>query len=142
MAWLADINFLLALCYDAHLHHARAVRWLNEECGAGQVGICRISQLGFLRLLNNPAIMDINAQSCAQCWAVYDALMADARFVYLEEPEGLERELRALTIKEAFTPKLWQDAYLLAFAKMRGLRLVTFDAALSRQHKPLVVVPK
>lgn len=140
MSWLADVNFLLALCYDAHPHHKQAMRWLNDERGAGKIGVCRVSQLGLLRLLNNPVVMDINAQSCAQCWAVYDALMADARFTYLEEPEGLERELRSSIANESFTPKLWQDAYLLAFAKAGAMKLITFDEALGKRQKTLVNV--
>ncbi|MEW6283542.1 MAG: PIN domain-containing protein [Candidatus Eremiobacterota bacterium] len=43
------------------------------------------------------------------------------------EPVGLDVHLRALTCSRLVAPKLWQDAYLAAFARASGLRLATFD---------------
>lgn len=139
MRWLADVNFLVALCYDAHSHHRRAIQWLKTLGAPDQIVLCRITQLGLLRLLNNPSIMGEDAQSCAQCWKMYDAILSDDRFVYLDEAQGLEREMRAMMVGEKFTPKLWQDAYLLAFAKTSGLKLLTFDKALDSRDISLVV---
>ncbi len=36
------------------------------------------------------------------------------------------------TARESFTPKLWNDAYLAAFARAAGYTLTTFDKGFSR----------
>jgi predicted nucleic acid-binding protein len=53
MAALPDINVLLPLIYGAHVHHGAAVAWLNTIQEDGELVLCRVSQLGLLRLLNN-----------------------------------------------------------------------------------------
>jgi predicted nucleic acid-binding protein len=62
-----------------------------------------------------------------QAWTIYDRIGADERFVFRSEPAGLEPALRELTQADASAPKLWQDAYLAAFALASGYHLVTFD---------------
>jgi len=63
MAVLPDINVLLPLVYDAHSHHAAAVAWLGSIQKDGDIILCRITQFGFLRLLNNPAAMGADVQN-------------------------------------------------------------------------------
>ena len=53
--------------------------------------------------------------------------MADDRFTYRDEPAGLQAKLREFTRGFPFSPRLWQDAYLAAFAATAGLGLITFD---------------
>jgi predicted nucleic acid-binding protein len=50
----------------------------------------------------------------------------------LTEPAGLDVCLGAFCNLGRTTPNLWTDAYLAAFAKCAGLRLVTFDQGFSR----------
>jgi predicted nucleic acid-binding protein len=38
------------------------------------------------------------------------------------------------------SPKVWADAYLLAFAAVAGLRLVTFDRALQSRGTDVLVL--
>jgi predicted nucleic acid-binding protein len=40
---------------------------------------------------------------------------------------GIESEWRRHTGKAGFSPKIWNDAYLVAFAAKAGIQLVTFD---------------
>ena len=54
MAALPDINVLVALSYGANVHHTSALAWLDAVQKDGDVILCRLSQLGLLRLLNNP----------------------------------------------------------------------------------------
>ncbi|HNQ87271.1 MAG TPA: hypothetical protein PKM73_01405 [Verrucomicrobiota bacterium] len=54
--------------------------------------------------------------------------MSDDRFVFRNERINLETTLRELTEGFEFSPKLWQDACLAAFAMTAGLGLVTFDS--------------
>lgn len=126
MASLCDINCLLAICYDRHVHHPAALAWLEQQA-ALSVGICRNTQLGLLRLLTNASVMMGDVCNLKQSWNVFDILMSDERFVFYVEPVDLEQHFRRYTASGRVSPKLWQDAYLAAFAFATKLHLVTFD---------------
>jgi predicted nucleic acid-binding protein len=98
-----------------------------------------MSQLGLLRLLNSPTVMLGSPHDVRTAWRDYDMLMADDRFTFRDEPERLETQLRRIMPQKLVSPKLWQDAYLAAFAITAGLRFVTFDRAF-RQFSDLDVV--
>jgi uncharacterized protein len=124
---LCDVNVLLALVADRHVHHDRAVRWV-EGVPAGEAILCRVAQVGLLRLLNNPAVMGDEALHAAGCWSVWRRLLEDERFRFLpDEPTGLDLDFERFTVGRAFSPRLWTDAYLGAFAHAARLTLVTFD---------------
>jgi hypothetical protein len=71
---------------------------------------------------------------CTQehAWVVYDALLSDGRFEFTLEPHNLDSYLRQYSTSGQVSPKLWQDAYLAAFARSGNLRLVTFDQGFRR----------
>ncbi|HOW66904.1 MAG TPA: VapC toxin family PIN domain ribonuclease [Candidatus Paceibacterota bacterium] len=127
MAVLCDVNWLVALCCQAHQHHALACAWLEAGNGDKGLVVCRISQLGMLRLLTTPVLMKDDVCTTNTAWLVYDTMMSDSRFSYREEPLRLGRVLRALTKDYPFSPNLWQDAYLAAFAMTGDFSLITFD---------------
>ena len=62
-----------------------------------------------------------------EAWILYDALRADERVIYLPEPHGLESSWRKFIEGETYSPKVWSDAYLAAFAQMSGIAVVSFD---------------
>jgi toxin-antitoxin system PIN domain toxin len=126
MPALCDVNFLLALCYDGHVHHPHALQWFDQQDDL-EVILCRNSQLGLLRLLCNSAVMGPDVCTLEGAWDFYDLLSSDPRFEFSGEPDGLEPFLRQYTTSGQTSPKLWQDAYLAAFARAGKLRLVTFD---------------
>jgi len=126
MPALCDVNYLLALCYNGHIHHPQAVTWFDQQDDLEMI-LCRNTQLGLLRLLCNSTIMGADVCTLARVWEVYDLLSSDPRFEFSGEPEGLEVFLRQYTTIGQTSPKLWQDAYLAAFARAAKLRLVTFD---------------
>lgn len=127
MRALADVSWLLPLCHGGHEHHKPALAWLESLPVEGRITICRAAQLGLLRLLNNPAVMGSDALDGDQLWRLNDQLLGDSRFSFESEPPALEHGLRRLTQDVRHSPKLWQDAYLAAFAVAAGLQLVTFD---------------
>jgi toxin-antitoxin system PIN domain toxin len=127
MPHLCDVNLLLALCDEAHIHHPAACAWLESVEEPASVFLCRVTQLGLLRLLTNPALLGARACPVRRAWRVWDTLLSDERFAFQDEPPHLEKGLREFTRGFTFSPKLWQDAYLAAFAHAAGLRLVTFD---------------
>ena len=65
-----------------------------------------------------------------EAWDLWDKVCADDRVEFLPEPEAIEREFRHLSALRSPSPKVWIDAYLLAFASVAGLKLVTFDRGL------------
>jgi len=129
MLVLPDINVLLALVYGGHVHHAIAVAWLDQAQGDGDLILCRVSQLGLLRLLNNPTVIGMDVQSGPEVWGTWDALLADRRFRFAEEPEGFGAQFRLLSTAFAHQPKRWQDACLAAFAIAANAELASFDTA-------------
>jgi uncharacterized protein len=126
MPSLCDVNVLLALCYDGHVHNPPAIAWLEKQEDLDVV-LCRQTQLGLLRLLSNPAAMGPDVCTLGQAWSIYDLIVQDARFEFSAEPEGLEPFLRQYSSSSQVSPKLWQDAYLAAFARAAKIKLVTFD---------------
>ena len=126
MATLCDVNCLLAFCYDRHVHHPNAITWLDSQDELSVV-ICRITQLSLLRLLTNTSVMGKDVCDLTQAWTIYDTLMGDERFDFSTEPMDLEQHLRRYTAGGRVSSKLWQDAYLAAFARATKLHFVTFD---------------
>ena len=127
MPVLCDVSYLASLCYQHHHHHALALKWLERHDVARSLAICRISQLGLLRLLGTRSVMNEDTLSAHEAWRVYDQLIHDDRFVFISEPSDLDKTLRPLTSRHTPITSLWSDAYLAAFAITSGLQFVTFD---------------
>jgi predicted nucleic acid-binding protein len=65
-------------------------------------------------------------------WAVYDRLPHGNPVEFVEEPAGLDARLKQFAKGARTARDFWTDAYLAAFAKCAGLRLVSFDAGFAR----------
>jgi len=76
----------------------------------------------------------------AEAWNLWDRVWADDRVIFLPEPEEIEREFRARSRLSSRSPKVWAAAYLLAFASVAGLKLITFDQALRSTGKNVLVL--
>lgn len=126
---LCDVNVLLALAYRRHTGHRAASDWLGQVDSEAAVVICRQTQMGLLRLLSTRAVMGGDALDTPRCWAVFDVMMSDERFVFAREPRDTEAVFRHVMRQGAASPHVWQDAYLAAFAIAAGCQIVTFDQA-------------
>jgi uncharacterized protein len=124
-----DMNVWLALAAPEHMHHAAAGAWWKRE--TGRIGFSRMSQLGFLRLMTNAAAMDGKPLTMKAAWRVHDRLFDDDRVVFVPEPADVEVRFREGSGSRIVSPKLWSDAWLLAFAACAGGVMVTFDSALA-----------
>jgi uncharacterized protein len=51
--FLADVNILIALTEQNHIHHSRTMDWFDSQ-GRYDWGVCAFSQAGFLRVATNP----------------------------------------------------------------------------------------
>lgn len=128
-----DVNVWVALTYQRHRHYSVARKWLDSLPDDAAICFCRITQLGFLRLLTTAAVMENEVLSQASAWSVYDDWQNNGRAIFVEEPPSVERVFRALSQLRQAAPKDWADSYLSAFAQVCGLRLVTFDQALQKR---------
>jgi toxin-antitoxin system PIN domain toxin len=122
---LVDAGVWLAAVWGRHVHHPVAAAWFGKE--TDQIGFCRITQMGLLRLLSNPAIMGDDAIDRSQAWRTYDQLWADERVLWVDEPAELDAVWRAISARDDKSHKLWTDDYLAAFAQASEGTLITLD---------------
>ena len=128
MIYLPDVNVWLALAAERHVHHTRARRWF-ESLTADTVLFCRVTQMGFLRLLTNHHVLAEDVLSAAGAWDVYEDLRRDDRVSFSAEPTGLEERWRGLTQQGQISGATWTDTYLISFALLRNERPVSCDRA-------------
>ena len=134
-----DANVWLALLWSRHIHSERAREWF-EQAGEEQFFFCRFTQLTILRLLTTESIMGKDTKTMSEAWRVWGRVWADTRIAFLPEPDDLEKEFRSRSRLSSRSPKVWADAYLLAFASVAGLKFVTFDRALKAHGANLLVL--
>lgn len=123
---LPDINVWLALTFEVHGHHRIANDWF-EVTEPDSCAFCRLTQQGFLRLATNPAVFKDEAVTMDVAWACYDRLLEDERVYFMREPETFEAQWREYTRNRGYSHKVWNDAYLAAFAQAANLEIATFD---------------
>jgi toxin-antitoxin system PIN domain toxin len=128
---LPDINVWIALASDRHVHHDAAKNWF-AEIDSGEAAFCRVTQMGFLRLITNRHVMGTDVVTQKEAWQVYQKLSRDQRVTFLLEPPGIEYEWRRLTQSGSASTNTWPDAYLAAFAGRRSLKIVSFDSGFEK----------
>lgn len=126
MIFLPDVNIWIALTSNRHVHHSLANAWI-KSINADQIAFCRISELGFLRLLTNAHVMGKDVLSPAKAWLVYDEWRDDDRVIFLPEHHEFSKKWRRLGGQISGGPNAWTDAYLAAFALDSNATVVTLD---------------
>jgi len=123
--YLADVNVWLALAFERHPHCERAWEWLNKQEASSCI-MCRMTQQGFLRLATNPKAFS-KPLTHKQAWGAYDQFMGDERIEFEQEPPEIDNEWKTFTVRSKYSPKVWNDTYLAAFALKSRLKISTFD---------------
>lgn len=134
MTYLPDVNVWIALAAERHTLHRAARSWfsnLHDE----KLVFCRLTQLGFLRLLTNKHVMQDEVMRPDEAWEAYRVPRLDRRIGYLAEPNELPEACQTFTEGQLSSPNLWTDAYLCAFAHAARLTLVTFDAKIPTRER-------
>lgn len=130
---LCDSNVWLSLALSEHIHHRAAREWFEAVSEPRSVAFCRATQHTLLRLLTTAAVLEPYGNpplSNREAWRLYEAFAADDRVVLLDkEPAGLEKRWVRMASTRTASPKLWMDAYLVAFASAAGCGVVTTDTA-------------
>jgi toxin-antitoxin system PIN domain toxin len=137
MTFLPDLNVWIALAVIEHQHHEKALRWF-ESVGGNDLAFCRITQMGFLRLLTNAHVMKGDQLTPSAAWQRLDRVYQEVEPLFEPEPEHLEEIWRSFTNAASPETNLWTDAYMAAFAQATGCTLVTFDRGISRYKKTAV----
>lgn len=134
-----DANVWLALLWGRHMQATTARAWF-ESAENQQFLFSRFTQITVLRLLTTQNVMGADAKSMAGAWGLWDKIEADDRVIFVPEPEDIEREFRLRSRMSSQSPKVWADAYMLAFAAVAGLKLITFDRALKSRGIDVLIL--
>ena len=134
-----DANVWLALLWSRHVHAAQARQWF-ERSAEEHFFFCRFTQITVLRLVTTEKIMGKDVKNMSQAWDLWDKIWADNRIAFLPEQDGLEKEFRKYSRLSSRSPKVWADAYLLAFASVACVKLVTFDRALQSRGADVLIL--
>jgi uncharacterized protein len=134
---LLDVGVWLAAAWGRHAHHPVAADWINRQ--TDDLLFCRVTQMGLLRLLSNPAIMGEEAIDRSAAWRVFDQLWADERVLWADEPDDLDAVWRAISARDDKSHKLWTDDYLAAFAQTSSATLATLDRKIPARYPSVVV---
>ncbi|HEY8056112.1 MAG TPA: TA system VapC family ribonuclease toxin [Terriglobales bacterium] len=127
MAFLLDVNVLVALSWPPHEAHAAAQKWFQKHRAEGWAS-CPITQLGLLRMLANPAVTGgLAGMEAAQLILRTAVLQPEHRFVADNLP--LAAALDAIPVV-LHGHRQVTDAYLVALAMAHQLRLATLDQGL------------
>jgi toxin-antitoxin system PIN domain toxin len=128
-----DVNVWLAVLLADHVHRPRARKWWESEASE-TIAFSRFTQISLLRLLTTATAMNGKPLTMSAAWHAYDRLFEDDRVALLPEPDSLDPAFRSLSRSRFASPKVWADAYIVAFAAQSHGTLVTFDRAMADKH--------
>ena len=138
MTQLLDVNVWVAAAAQHHSHHGVVTGWMDSQ--RQPLAFCRVTQMGLLRNLSNPAALQPDVVTRRGAWRVFEALMADDRVRILSEPDGLESRWMKFSARNDHSYRLWTDDYLAAFAEMAGATFVTLDTAIEARYPSVDVL--
>ena len=121
---LLDVNALVALTWDSHVHHAPMRAWFVANSSAGWA-TCPITESGFVRVSSNPKVLP-SAIGVDAAREVLSALRAQHGHCFLtDDVSASDRDVPAIAGYRQVT-----DAHLLTLARRHHVRLITFDAGI------------
>jgi uncharacterized protein len=122
---LLDVNALVALAWDSHVHHAAIRRWFARHGSSGWA-TCPLTESGFVRVSSNPKVIP-SAIGVEAARGVLAAMRAAEGHAFLVDDVSIgDTDFPTVSGYRQVT-----DAHLLTLARRKGMRVVTFDAALS-----------
>jgi toxin-antitoxin system PIN domain toxin len=124
---LLDLNILTALLWPAHEHHEAAHRWFGHRADA-RWATCPLTQLGFVRVVSNPAFSR-DAPSPAAAAVLLEANLTHPAHEFWTESLQVPAAIKGMETGLQGYRQL-TDAYLLGLARHRKSVLATFDRGL------------
>lgn len=128
MAYLLDINLLIARVDPGHEHHDRARNWLHAHASA-EIATCPLTENGFVRIYGHPSYPDGPGTPCA---ALEELRMIRAlpNHRFLADTLSID-DPTAFHSLDGIGPRQITDLYLLALAARHRMSFVTFDTAIA-----------
>jgi uncharacterized protein len=121
---LLDVNALVALAWDSHVHHAAMRAWFAENGHAGWA-TCSITESGFVRVSSNPIVLP-SAIGVDAARGVVSALRMHPGHEFLTDDVSMSDG----DVPPTAGYRQVTDAHLLTLSRRRGVSLVTFDAGI------------
>ncbi len=121
---LLDVNALVALAWDSHVHHQAVRAWFVANDADGWA-TCPLTESGFVRVSSNPKVLP-SFVAVGAARAVLSVLRGAGRHRFLADEVSLtDADVPAIVGHRQVT-----DVHLLTLARRHGTRLVTFDRGL------------
>lgn len=121
--YLLDVNVLVALLDEFHVHHEVAVKWFYTP--GRQWALCPFTEAGFLRIVTNPRA----GMSMETAEALLENMKREPGYHYQLIPADW-RTLTQPIARQILGHNQVTDAWLLGTALQAGLTLATFDRAM------------
>jgi len=124
--YLLDVNVLIALVEPGHEHYQKVQNWFDAS-GKASLGLCPLTEAGFLRVTTNPGFGP-GPRSMQHATAVLEMLKGypQGKFSYWAMEESWV-DLTAGFAWRVLGHQQATDAYLLGLAIRKKGVLVTFD---------------
>lgn len=122
---LLDVNALVALAWDSHVHHGAVRAWFRANSTSGWA-TCPVTEIGFIRVSSNPKVLP-SSISPAAAQEVLNGLRAAGAHRFLVN----DVSATAPDFPEIAGHRQLTDALLLTVARRNGTRLVTFDGGIA-----------
>ena len=123
MRALLDVNILIALLDENHVHHAAASDWLAECIGLGWAS-CPLTQNGCIRILSRPRYP--NALGVGEAMERLQAAVSTQHHRFIADDISLLDDT-VVNRRRLSGPRQVTDIYLLVLAVAHGARMVTLD---------------
>ena len=121
---LLDLNVLIALTDPEHKHHEMARNWFTSS-SRERLGICPLTEAGFLRVTTNSAFHP-GPRTLEQAIAILQVLKGRDDYWYCPIDESWVTHTARFASRVRGHQQV-SDAYLLGLAMKENCMLVTFD---------------
>jgi toxin-antitoxin system PIN domain toxin len=136
--YLLDVNVLVAILNEDHVHHQVATQWFDTP--GLQWAICPFAEAGLLRHMTRPKIGGMSIEEVTE---MLTQLKQQPGYHF----QPISADWHALSgpfFKRLFGHNQITDAYLLGLAVQDGLILATFDRAMlhlaGEHHKNVLIL--
>jgi uncharacterized protein len=144
VTYLLDINVLVALFDQAHVHHEPAHRWFAAT-GTASWATCPLTENGFVRVISNPAYKSVLANPAEAAQRLRMLCAAPGHNFWADIPSLMDSS--AFDLSRVVGHNQVTDLYLAGLAQYYGGKLATFDqsipvtAVVGATHELVELIP-
>lgn len=121
---LLDVNALVALVWDSHIHHAPMRAWFRKNSSGGW-STCAVTESGFVRVSSNPKVLPSPITVHAAREIISALRAADGHRFLTNDVSMSDPDLPPISGHRQVT-----DAQLLTLARRHDTCLATFDTGI------------